>query len=372
MGAGKDFKRVMSEFGLGEEEADVVEDSANALQPLDKDAEELERRLAASREQRKMRSSSDPVDPDHSSKSSKSKSKASLRGSKPPATGAPTATAAAAAAAADTPAAAVPAAAATAVTPAAAAAAAAAAGSKGKLMTVELKESGSVSTKAYFLLAVYGGFAVSILVLLFQMVCTTSNSLGAWWLTEWTAFETSPPTAPDRSRVLPGDASTTQHYLLIYAATGVMEAIATVAFAVCFVFMMINVSRKIHAALVRRLSRAPMSFFDTTPIGRILNRLSADLDLIDTRLPMSLQQYIVQFLNAIGILCIIALVNAIMVGPLIGLAILYYIVQHYYRYTSIELQRLESVSRSPMYAHFGQTLQGLSSVRSYGTLLVSF
>ncbi|XP_035694505.1 ATP-binding cassette sub-family C member 9-like [Branchiostoma floridae] len=106
-------------------------------------------------------------------------------------------------------------------------------------------------------------------------------------------------------------------------------------------------------------------FFDTTPTGRVLNRMSEDTAVIDLRLPLIMEHLI----RVVLLICSALLVNAV-VTPyfLIGavpIVVFYYMVQKYYRATAREIKRLDNINKSPVFAHFSETLGGLTTVRAY-------
>ena len=108
-----------------------------------------------------------------------------------------------------------------------------------------------------------------------------------------------------------------------------------------------------------------MSFFDTTPTGRILNRFSSDIYKIDEVLARTFNQLFVNAAKSSFTLVIISVSTPAFVALIIPLALTYYWIQRYYLRTSRELKRLDSVSRSPIYAHFQETLGGVSTIRAY-------
>lgn len=109
-----------------------------------------------------------------------------------------------------------------------------------------------------------------------------------------------------------------------------------------------------------------MSFFDTTPLGRILNRFSKDVDVIDNVLPMSMRFWIMMFFNALAVLIVISYSTTWFLVVVPFMAIIYYFIQKFYVATSRQLKRIESVTRSPIYTHFSETITGQSTIRAYG------
>lgn len=108
-----------------------------------------------------------------------------------------------------------------------------------------------------------------------------------------------------------------------------------------------------------------MAFFDTTPLGRIINRFSKDIYTIDEQIPITIRGYAQTMVKVcITLLYIVIILPFFMIG-LVPVFIFYYYSQKYYIKTSRELTRLESTSRSPIYALFSETLDGLSTIRAY-------
>ncbi|NXF07516.1 MRP2 protein, partial [Smithornis capensis] len=125
-------------------------------------------------------------------------------------------------------------------------------------------------------------------------------------------------------------------------------------------------SRIMHEQLLSNILRVPMSFFDTTPIGRIVNRFAKDIFTVDETIPMSFRSWLNCFMGIISTLLLISLATPFFVLIIIPLSIFYFFVLRFYIATSRQLRRLDSVTRSPIYSHFGETVSGLSVIRAYG------
>ncbi|XP_019158537.1 PREDICTED: ABC transporter C family member 13 isoform X2 [Ipomoea nil] len=113
------------------------------------------------------------------------------------------------------------------------------------------------------------------------------------------------------------------------------------------------------------LTSAPIRFFDQTPSGRILNRLSSDLYTIDDSLPFILNILLANFIGLLGIAVVLSYVQIVFLFLLLPFWFIYSKLQLYYRSTSRELRRLDSVSRSPIYASFTETIDGSSTIRAF-------
>lgn len=122
---------------------------------------------------------------------------------------------------------------------------------------------------------------------------------------------------------------------------------------------------KMHAVLLQNILRCPMSFFDTTPLGRVLARFSADMQVIDQIIPQNLEEFLTIFTSVIATIMIICISVPWFTVMVIPLAVIYYLIQILYIATSRQMKRLESTTKSPIYSHFGETLIGVSTIRAF-------
>jgi ABC-type multidrug transport system fused ATPase/permease subunit len=133
-----------------------------------------------------------------------------------------------------------------------------------------------------------------------------------------------------------------------------------------FVYAGLSASRHMHANLFHSVIYAPMAFFDTTPLGRVMARFSKDVDAVDFNLASQLGNLAMTVFLILG-----SILSIIYATPWFGVAVIpifvvYWYVATYFRNVSRECKRVDSVTRSPIYAHFGETLGGLSTIRAYG------
>ena len=120
-----------------------------------------------------------------------------------------------------------------------------------------------------------------------------------------------------------------------------------------------------HASMLLSVTRSPMAFFDTTPIGRILNRFSKDIYTIDETLPDSMFSFLSTIFQVIGTVVTISVVTPAFLITVPFLTVVYLRVQRYYIATSRQIKRWDSVLRSPIFSHFTESLEGMSSIRAY-------
>ncbi|KAF7373644.1 Oligomycin resistance ATP-dependent permease YOR1 [Mycena sanguinolenta] len=154
-------------------------------------------------------------------------------------------------------------------------------------------------------------------------------------------------------------------YMAVYAALGLAQTFFSFLTSFAFALASLMASLNLFKAALAQILRSPSSFFDTTPMGRILSRLVKDQDTLDTQLSMTLMQLWTTFAAVLGTVGLV-----FYTFPLLGIifapmAILYYLVAIYYRRSSVEVKRLDSLMRSRLYASYTETLTGLSTIRAY-------
>lgn len=122
----------------------------------------------------------------------------------------------------------------------------------------------------------------------------------------------------------------------------------------------------LHDRMLGRVIRAPMSWFNTTPSGRIINRFSKDIDIIDVTIRFNVRLLMIIALRSVTSLILISIGSVYSIILIIPIVLLYFLFQMFYISTSRQLKRIESTTRSPIYSHFTETILGTSSIKAFG------
>ena len=111
--------------------------------------------------------------------------------------------------------------------------------------------------------------------------------------------------------------------------------------------------------------RSCMGFFESTPIGRIINRFSKDIEAVETIIPYAYKMLLRMGFSVIVTIITISIQTPIFLVPMVPISVIYIFVQRYFVASMRQLRRLNSVSKSPIFSHFGETLTGVSTIRAY-------
>ncbi|XP_049867758.1 multidrug resistance-associated protein 1 isoform X3 [Pectinophora gossypiella] len=229
---------------------------------------------------------------------------------------------------------------------------------KNKLIEAERTETGSVKWSVYkhYLMSV--GIVASLVTVLMNLVLQVFQVGSNYWLAEW---------SNDPHMMMNGTVDTKRRdmYLGVYGGLGIGQAISSffsdlMPYLACW-----RAAKVIHAQLLDNVLKTPLQFFEVTPLGRILSRFSKDVDVLDELLPQESADVIYCVFEVLGTLFVISLSTPIFMAVILPIGVVYYIIQRFYVATSRQLKRLESVSRSPIYSHFGESITGASTIRAY-------
>ncbi|NXP68542.1 MRP1 protein, partial [Chloropsis cyanopogon] len=223
-----------------------------------------------------------------------------------------------------------------------------------KLMEADTAKTGRVKASVYWDYMKAIGLLMSFLAI-FLFMCNHIASLASnYWLSLWTD-----------DPVINGTQQNTTLRLGVYGALGISQGIAVFGYSMVVSIGGIFASRHLHLNLLQNVLRSPMSFFERTPSGNLVNRFSKEIDTIDSTIPPIIKMFMGSTFNVIGACIIILLATPIAAVIIPPLGLLYFFVQRFYVATSRQLKRLESVSRSPVYSHFNETLLGVSVIRAF-------
>lgn len=165
----------------------------------------------------------------------------------------------------------------------------------------------------------------------------------------------------------PEDQSSAFFYKLITSLILSVIVLASVRSQLTF-FLTVRASENLHDAMTSAVLRARISFFDTNPVGRVLNRFSADVGSTDDALPQTLSDFL-----STAFLCAGGVLTALTVLPFTLLAMppllyLFSKMKRTYLATSREVKRMEGVARSPIFSLLSESLSGIATIRSNGAV----
>ena len=222
------------------------------------------------------------------------------------------------------------------------------------LTGVESREKGAVSMRVFgaYLSAAGGVPTVGLIALLYSMH-EFARAFADRWLGLW---------AEDVYK------QSTGFYLGMYMSLLVSFAAILFIRALCFTLAGVRATTLLHNNMIAYVMQLKVAFFDCTPSGRVINRFSKDVDTIDSSLPLTMIQ-LIGCLAAIGTsFVVITVITPFFVVALLPIVMMYAMLQRFYIPTSREVQRIESVTRSPIYAGFSETVTGASVIRAFGRI----
>ena len=219
----------------------------------------------------------------------------------------------------------------------------------------EEREYGDVSLRVYTAWGnAAGGITAMCQIIFLLLLGEGVATLTSWWLTYWSEH---------------GEHSKTSQsfFLAIYAS---LNAVTAIYFGGRDLFFRVHAWKagvSLFTSLLSGVMYAPMAFYDTTPLGRMLNRFSKDTYSVDEQIPNTIRWYISSLARVTSAIVYICIVTPMFILALIPIILAYLSAQRYYIKTSRELSRLDSISRSPIYALFSETLDGLTTIRAFGS-----
>ncbi|CAL1292974.1 unnamed protein product [Larinioides sclopetarius] len=242
------------------------------------------------------------------------------------------------------------------------------------LVQKEEKVEGAIPLKVYKAYWIAVGSILSMSVLLFCFLMQASKTISDWWLSVWVSssqhgnhtvnLDINHSYSLEKLIFLENEERSLTFYLSIYGVLAGANSIFTLFRAFLFAYAGIKAAITLHNRLLNIIIKGASSFFDVTPLGRIMNRFSSDIYCIDDAFPFILNIFLAQIFALTGCIIITCYALPWILAIILVLAVFYFKLQKYYRHTSRELRRLSSISLSPIYAHFSETLDGHSTIRA--------
>uniref|UniRef100_A0A803T4G9 Multidrug resistance-associated protein 1 n=1 Tax=Anolis carolinensis TaxID=28377 RepID=A0A803T4G9_ANOCA len=223
-----------------------------------------------------------------------------------------------------------------------------------KLTEADTAKTGKVKPRVYWEYMKATGLWLALLSLLLFLCNHVASLASNYWLSLWTD-----------DPVINGTQQNTDLRLAVYGALGFSQGVAVFGYSMAVSVGGLLASRRLHLGLLHSVLRCPMGFFERTPSGNLVNRFSKEIDTIDSMIPQIIKMFMGSLFNVVGACVVILLATPLAAVAIPPLALVYFFVQRFYVATSRQLKRLESVSRSPVYSHFNETLLGVSVIRAF-------
>lgn len=226
-----------------------------------------------------------------------------------------------------------------------------------ELVQEETRASGSVKARLYktYFNAV-GNSIFWIILLLIVLGTRTLQITETWWIKEWSSHST------DKQQ----KENSLDFYLGVYCLITISSIFIGTARHAFLYWGALGANKQLHAKLLHQIFRAPLLFFDTTPIGRILNRFSSDLETIDSQIPNDVLGFAIQWISIAFSVIAVSGVLPVFLVPLILIIVSNIRKSVMLVVTARELKRMESTTRSPLFSHFTETIVGVTTIRAFG------
>ncbi|XP_023329650.1 multidrug resistance-associated protein 1 [Eurytemora carolleeae] len=223
----------------------------------------------------------------------------------------------------------------------------------GKLTEDEEALTGNVKMAIYLKYMKSLGVTTFVFTVLMYFFCESITTGSSLMLALW---------ADDPNKNEPKTRNT---YMIVYGALGISQTAFFLFKELVLFLACAKASRSIHNVLLARIMHSPMSFFDTNPIGRILNRFSSDIDSVDQTIPFLIDDFMNCFVEVVGIIVVISYSTPWFLLLLLPIAAVYLTLQKFYISSARQFRRLEMISKSPIFSHFTETVTGAASIRAF-------
>ncbi|XP_039625641.1 ATP-binding cassette sub-family C member 9 isoform X1 [Polypterus senegalus] len=209
-----------------------------------------------------------------------------------------------------------------------------------------------------------GGFVLLFMMVFSKLLKHSVIVAIDYWLATWTSSNMSsiPENVTSNATVPVFDNSYFITGFSILCSSGIALCLIT---SLSVEWMGHAAAKNLHHNLLNKIILAPIRFFDVTPLGQILNRFSADTNIIDQHIPPTLESLTRSTLLCLFAIGIIAFVTPMFLAAMVPLGITFYFIQKYFRVASKDLQDLDDSTQLPLLCHFSETAEGLTTIRAF-------
>ncbi|XP_067415343.1 ATP-binding cassette sub-family C member 9 isoform X3 [Emydura macquarii macquarii] len=195
-----------------------------------------------------------------------------------------------------------------------------------------------------------GGFFLLFLMIFSKLLKHSVIVAIDYWLARWTSMD--------------NENKTSYHVAVfsILCGAGIVLCLIT---SLTVEWMGLTAAKNVHHNLLNKIILGPIRFFDTTPLGLILNRFSADTNIIDQHIPPTVESLTRSTLLCLSAIGMISYATPWFLVALVPLGVAFYFIQKYFRVASKDLQELDDSTQLPLLCHFSETAEGLTTIRAF-------
>uniref|UniRef100_A0A8C0FFV3 ATP binding cassette subfamily C member 9 n=1 Tax=Bubo bubo TaxID=30461 RepID=A0A8C0FFV3_BUBBB len=203
-----------------------------------------------------------------------------------------------------------------------------------------------------------GGFFLLFLMIFSKLLKHSVIVAIDYWLATWTSMDNA-----NEVRNVDDVKSTNKVAVFsILSGAGIVLCLIT---SLTVEWMGLTAAKNLHHNLLNKIILGPIRFFDMTPLGLILNRFSADTNIIDQHIPPTLESLTRSTLLCLSAIGMISYATPWFLVALVPLGIAFYFIQKYFRVASKDLQELDDSTQLPLLCHFSETAEGLTTIRAF-------
>uniref|UniRef100_A0A674JF60 ATP binding cassette subfamily C member 9 n=1 Tax=Terrapene triunguis TaxID=2587831 RepID=A0A674JF60_9SAUR len=210
-----------------------------------------------------------------------------------------------------------------------------------------------------------GGFFLLFLMIFSKLLKHSVIVAIDYWLARWTSMENKTGDSTDLNRETLGPVLQSSYHVAVFSmlcGAGIVLCLVT---SLTVEWMGLTAAKNLHHNLLNKIILGPIRFFDTTPLGLILNRFSADTNIIDQHIPPTLESLTRSTLLCLSAIGMISYATPWFLVALVPLGIAFYFIQKYFRVASKDLQELDDSTQLPLLCHFSETAEGLTTIRAF-------
>ncbi|XP_033017990.1 ATP-binding cassette sub-family C member 9 isoform X1 [Lacerta agilis] len=205
-----------------------------------------------------------------------------------------------------------------------------------------------------------GGFLLLSLMIFSKLLKHSVIVAIDYWLAQWTSM-----TNNGKALCSTEEPARKTCYVAVFSILSGAGIVLCLVTSLTVEWMGLTAAKNLHHDLLNKIILGPIRFFDTTPLGLILNRFSADTNIIDQHIPPTLESLSRSTLLCLSAIGIISYATPWFVVALVPLGIAFYFIQKYFRVASKDLQELDDSTQLPLLCHFSETAEGLTTIRAF-------